>query len=479
VTLEERVAELEALVEAQRELIGRQAATIEGLTRRVADLEAELAKNSSNSSLPPSSDTAAERQSRQARRRSQREASKRRPGKQPGEPGTALRQVDHPGVVVVHPPGPCARCGGDLARAEVTGVARRQVFDLPEPRLEVTEHVSESRRCACGHVTVGAFPPEAEGPACWGPRARALCVYLLVYQHVPVARAAELLAALGVPVSTGWVAGQSPRAAHKLGRWLAELRLRLAGEPVLHADETSGRVAGTLWWLHVVSTSALTLLVAHRRRGKTAVEDIGVLGARAEGSTLVHDRAAMYWDYGAGHALCAAHLLRDLAGAATVEGQARWAKAMTELLLDAKAHADTARAEGRPALDPATLADIDRHYHAIVSDALAAAVDLGDDGLNQAQRHAQNLAGAFFDYEPEILAFTRNLRIPFDNNQAERDLRMTKIHQRISGGWRTPHGIQTFAQVRSYLESGRKNTRNALDLLYQLFTTGPWPLPTG
>ncbi len=469
---QERIAELEALA---AELM----ATIEQLRRRVADLEAAAGRNSSNSSLPPSGDNAAERQSRQARRQSQRQAAKRRPGKQPGEPGSTLRQRPDPDRTVLHRPSCCSACGLGLGGAPVTGASRRQVFDLPAAAVEVTEHVSESRRCGCGTVTAGAFPAEASGPAVWGPRVRALCVYLLAYQHVPVARTAELLAALGVPVSTGWVAGQSPRAAARLGRWLAGLRLRLSGEAVLHADETSGRVSGTLWWLHVASTTTLTLLVAHRRRGQAAIDEIGVLDALAASSTLVHDRAAMYWNYGTGHALCCAHLLRDLAGAATVPGQTAWAQAMAAVLLDAKSACDTARAEGRTALRADEHAAVHARYHQALTQALTDASGLGDDGLDKAQRHAQNLAGAFFDYEDEILAFTRDLAVPFDNNQAERDLRMTKIHQRITGGWRTPHGIQTFAQVRSYLETGRKHQQNPLDLLYQLFTTGPWPLPSG
>ncbi|GAC1665921.1 MAG: hypothetical protein PVS2B1_24710 [Candidatus Dormibacteraceae bacterium] len=217
---EQRVAELEALVAEQR-------ATIEELRRRVADLEAAAGKNSSNSSRPPSGDSAAERQSRQARRQSQREAAKRRPGKQPGEPGTTLLRRPVPDRVVVHTPSCCGACGAGLGGAAVTGESRRQVFDLPEPFVEVTEHIAESRRCGCGTVTAGEFPPEASGPAVWGPRVQALCVYLLAYQHLPVARAAELLSSMGVAVSTGWVAAQSPRAATRLGRWLVDLRRRL------------------------------------------------------------------------------------------------------------------------------------------------------------------------------------------------------------------------------------------------------------
>ena len=458
---QQRIAELEVKV-----------AELEAL---VAELRALLNRNSSNSSMPPSSDTASERALRQARKQSQRTKTGRKPGKQPGSPGSTLRQVDNPDVVVRHQPGCCEGCGGDLSTAPVTGESRRQVFDIPAPRPEVTEHVAETRRCGCGRSTAAAFPPEAASPACWGPRVRAMCVYLLIYQHVPAARTAELLAAMGATVSVGFVAAQTARSAERLKVWLVELRRRLCGEPVLHADETSGRVNGTLWWLHVCSTRLLTLLVAHRRRGQTAVDEIGVLANRAPGSTLVHDRAAMYWNYGAGHAVCAAHLLRDLnAIKEAIPRHACWAEQSRRLLLDAKAAVATAIAAGYSELDAGQLAAIETAYSNMLSMAMAT---IHEEPAGKAERAATNLACALFDYQHEILAFTRNFAVPFDNNQAERDLRMTKVHQRISGGWRTGTGIELFAQIRSYLETARKHGQNPYTVLEQLHTTGPWALP--
>ena len=412
---------------------------------------------------------------RNARKQSQRPVTGRRPGKQPGAPGSTLRQVEFPDVQVRHQPGCCGGCGGDLSAADVVGEARRQVFDIPRPAVEVTEHIAETRRCRCGRKTTASFPAEATSPACWGPRVRALCVYLLVYQHVPAARTAELLAAMGAAVSVGFVAAQSQAAADRLSGWLADLRSRLCGEAVLHVDETSGRAEGTLWWLHVCSTRLLTLLVAHRHRGATAVDDIGVLADRHDTSTLVHDRAAMYWNYGAAHALCAAHLLRDLNAVAELARHAAWAAEFRHVLLDAKTAADNARAAGATALPTATLTAVDAAY----SKALRHAFDtVQHEPATKTERAATNLVCALFDYQPEVLAFTRDLNVPFDNNQAERDLRMAKVHQRVSGGWRTSHGIETFARIRSYLETGRKHGHNPYTLLHQLHTTGPWPLPT-
>jgi hypothetical protein len=278
----------------------------------------------------------------------------------------------------------------------------------------------------------------------------------------------------GANVSTGWVAGVVPRASGRLGGWLAGLADRLAAEPVLHADETSGRLAGGLWWFHVVSTRLLSLLVAHQTRGRAAVDDIGVLGRRA--GRLVHDRLAMYWAYGADHAVCGAHLVRDLAGIAEIRGHKAWCEQMTKALLDAKNTCDNARSRGQPHLSPATLKTIDDAYQAAVTAALAATAS--DRPLPKGpQRDAANLACALHEYQTEVLAYTRDLDVPFTNNQAERDLRMVKLQQKISGGWRTQAGIQAFADVRSYIDTARKHGHNPLHALTQLLTTGPWPIP--
>jgi transposase len=475
VTFEQRrIAELEAENAQLRATVVELRATVERLVAEVAALKAQMGKDSTNSSLPPSRDDLAARQSRQVRRAAQRKAGGK-PGKQPGAPGSSLSQRADPDVVVRHRAGACGGCGAGLDDAEVVGEVRRQVFDIPEPKIVVTEHVAQRCRCRCGAETNAAFPPEARAPACWGPRLGALALYLLVRQHVPVARCAELLKALGAPVSTGWVAGQVGRAAAALATWLVALRRALMAEAVVHADETSGRVAGTLWWFHVVCTKTLTLLVAHRRRGRQAIDDIGVLG-QAQG-ILVHDRLASYWAYGRRHAVCGAHLLRDLAGIAEVPGQRRWAEAMTKALLEAKAAADQARARGRPKLSWQARRRIDDAYTV----ALRAALDAtASDTMppRGPRRDAMNLAVAFFDYRDEILAFTTDLTVDFSNNQAERDLRMAKLQQKISGGWRTEDGIKAFADVRSYIDTGRKHGQNPLSILTQLLTTGPWQVPS-
>ena len=301
------------------------AAKVAVLTAQLEALEAELEKlrrdmgrNSGNSAKPPSSDTLAERAkqaeerlSRAERRRRAREKAKkyfqergrRRPGKQPGAAGSALAKVVVPDYTVAHRPERCWRCGDALEDAPVTATEARQVFDLPTRRLEVTEHQAQSRRCSCGATTKAEFPADASATTCYGPMVRATAVYLMVGQHVPVARAAELLSQVcGAPVSTGWLAGLSAEAAAGLSPFLEELRRQLAAEDVLHADETGSRISGARYWFHVACTDLLTLLDCHPKRGLEAFSDIGVLPFFS--GVLVSDGWKPYWSIeGVEHAL--------------------------------------------------------------------------------------------------------------------------------------------------------------------------------
>jgi hypothetical protein len=483
--------ELEAIVAAQAELIerfeGEQAELglrIERLEARIVELERELGRNSSNSSLPPSSDSQADRESRQERRARQRaDTKKRRPGKQPGAPGAHLARVEHPDRTVVHTPVSCACCGADLADAPVTSVESRQVFDLPERRAQITDHQAQRRRCACGHTTAGAFPPEAKAAACWGPNVRAVAVYLLVRHHVPVERCAQILSDLcGAAVSAGWVAGLTGEAAGGLDGFVDDLKDRLAAEPVVHADETGARVAGEKWWFHVVCTAWFTFLAVHARRGNAATDEHAIL-PRFRG-TLVSDRWKPYWSYEKlAHQICCAHLLRDLDDVAIVATQTEWAEQMRALLCDANRRTEAARAAGHRSLSRYRRSCIRARYRHIIADAIAAnpapiSITGRPRKRNSLERASYNLAVAFRDHETSILRFTTDTSIPFTNNQAERDLRMAKLQQKISGTFRTRRGAEHFATIRSYIETGRKHDQNPVHLLAALFTGHPWALPT-
>jgi len=482
----DRVGALEAEnaeLRAENAVLASQARALEELVEqlrsKVADLEAQLGRNSQNSSKPPSSDTNTQRGQRKASR-AERRAEARKVGKQPGAEGRHLARVENPDRTVVHRPEACAGCGAGLGGDEVVGAESRQVFDLPPIRPEVTDHIAHRVRCRCGHNTTAAFPPEATAPACWGPGVRALGLYLTARQHLPVARAAELLSdVLGAPVSTGFVAGLQPEAANRLGPFLERLRALLAGAVVLHADETSARVSGGSQWFHVVCTPLFTLFVCHPKRGRDAISDIAVLpGYRG---VIMHDGLAAY-DYldGAAHAQCCAHLLRHLAGVGEVHDQKSWTDDMASVLLDAKAAAETARDVGAAKVGAWTAADLRRRYRQSLEAAFSALPPgppprrRNRGGWWGYQRDAWNLAVRFRDNEADILRFLTDARLPFDNNEAERALRMVKLQQKISGTFRSPEGARAFAACRSYIQTAAKNGQNLLEVLRRLFTTGPW-----
>lgn len=470
------------------------------LMARVQILEAELEKlrrevsrNSSNSGKPPSSDTLTERAaqgeerlSRAERRRQAREKAKkfmaervrRRPGKQPGTSGAALARVGRPDYSVAHVPEQCRACGQSLESAEVVGSESRQVFDLPAPRLEVTEHQGQARRCRCGAVTKAALPKQASGPACYGPVVRATAVYLMVGQHLPVGRAAALLSQVcGAPVSTGWLAGLSAEAAAGLGPFLAGLRAQLAAEDVLHADETGSRISGARYWFHVACNGLLTLLDCHEKRGDDALVDMAVLPFFS--GVLVSDGWKPYWSIeGIEHALCCAHLLRDLASLSSSARHRAWADDMADLLVEAKNAVQGALAEGRAGLSPSRLSSYRYRYTKLVNRGVSALPARHRPG--SADRDAANLLRRLRDQRHEVTRYWSEPAVPFDNNQAERDLRMAKLQQKISGCFRPLAGAKAFCAVRSYLQTADKLRLQGMDVLVQLFAGKPWsPPPAG
>jgi len=336
-----------ALVAENRSLTAKVAA----LGAKVEALQAEAAKNSGNSSKPPSRDPVAERarqaEARRERRKKAAGGKARKPGKQPGGQGKTLKMTDSPDEVVTHTPQVCSGCGGDLADAEVTGVERRQVTDVPVVTPTVTKHRSERRRCGCcGATTAGAFPAGVRAPVSYGPRVRAIVVYLLARQHIPVERAAEAARELfGVNISTGTIDAIYAEAGRRLGRFVTALVALLRSLPVIHADETTDRVGTTNIWMHVVSTARYTLIHASATRGWEAVKEAGVLiGYRG---VVIHDRLALYWKLKqAKHGVCSAHLLRDLTAVAERASQRCWASGLAGLLIEINDAADAARARG-------------------------------------------------------------------------------------------------------------------------------------
>jgi transposase len=440
-------------------LVVEQARLIEELRVRVAALEAEnvelkrrLGMNSSNSSKPPSSDSPFSKPAP----RSLRGKSGRKPGGQPGHPGSTLALVDNPAQRRRHEPGPCAGCGADLVDAPEVGMERRQVFDLPPMTVQVTEHQLITRRCRCGATTCGTAPEGVSAPVQYGPRATAIVLYLYVGQFLSKKRTAQALAELfGTPVGDATVASMTRRAAAGLDEFLTQVGDRIAASEVAGFDETGLRVAGTLAWVHCARTSKYTLITCHPKRGRAGINDAGVL-TRFRG-VAVHDAWAPYDTYAdAEHQLCCAHAQRELAAAAdTAPWDADWCwatqagdalVAMQKLVADAiAASADT--------VDPDALASQVQLYHS--------AAQIG-------------LARRLLDRQDDYLRFTTDCRVPPDNNGSERDIRMIKLRQKVSGCLRTLTGAQQFCAIRSYLSTAAKHGRNFFDTLVMLAEGRPW-----
>ena len=444
------------------------AALVVELRAEIVELKARLAANSRNSSRPSSSDGLA-KPAVDPKKRSLRKRSDKKQGGQKGHGGARLDRVAVADASVEHPPERCEQCGEGLADAEsVVGGESRQVFDVPQQRaLGVVEHVATLRRCACGHVSCGEFPAGVGAPTQYGPGVRALGVYLHVFQHLPYDRACQALGDLvGAKVSTGTLSDWVAAAARGLCDFDERLRGLLSDAPVCHFDETGARIAGRLGWVHSASTEKLTRYTSHQRRGSEAIDHAGVLPDFT--GVAVHDGWAPYRNYeGCEHGLCNVHHLRELQAA--VEAGHTWPLAMSCLLLDTKTLVAAALAEENESLSAPQLRQLADSYETVIK--------MGHQehpATTAKKTKAHNLLLRLERHQPDVLRFAHDFQVPFGNNQAEQDIRMVKLQQKISGCWRTTHGAQRFLTIRSYLSTTRKNGIGALHALDALTNGTPW-----
>jgi transposase len=460
-----------SLVEALLTHIEQQDRQIAALSERVRELEIRLGQDSRNSHQPPSSDGYA----RRAKPQSLRPSSGRKPGGVPGHPGHTLRQVEKPDRILPHAPLCCGHCGVDLAAVEPRATESRQVFDLPPLALEVTEHQVQTKCCPrCGHLSRGTFPPQVSEPVQYGSRILALGLYLQQYQLLPYARTQELLEDLfGAAPCSATLGRAQAVASQALVPVEAQIRQAIREAAVVHFDETGIRAESRLQWLHVAGTERLTYYCVHRKRGREAHEAIGILPGFA--GVAVHDAYPPLLSYAGCHALCNAHLLRELIA---LEEQTRevWPTALIWLLLEMKREVEAARAVGAPALPGPRLEALRSRYDSIVAyggGRHPPPPPRAGKGRRKRSR-ARNLLDRLLKHPEKVLAFAYDFRVPFDNNLAERDLRMGKLKQKISGGFRTAEGAATFCRLRGYISTLRKQGTHVLSTLESLFTGNPY-----
>src|SRR5216684_1529576 len=440
-------------------------ALVAALKAHIAELERRLGLNSSNSGKPPSSDGL----KKPARVKSLRERSGNKPGGQKGHKGDTIRQFADPNDVVDHYPSAFSFCGAGIAPATSVCHTARQVFDLPEPApLVVTEHRAHDCQCAaCGTTTRALFPDGVNAPVQYGARITAFVIYLLHYQLLPENRLVALMADLfGVKVAAATIARMSRTCAQRLRGFAQTVRDLVAGAPVKHMDETGFRIGGKTQWLHVASTALLTFYRVCAKRGSLLANVVGI---------VVHDHWKPYYTMQSVlHALCNAHHLRELKALVEIEKE-DWARKMQRLLRRACHAANLARERGVP-LKPLLIEGFERRYDAILAEGrvfheaqapLAQAVTKGG-GKRRGRaprRTGHNLLLRLTTRKQDTLRFLHDPTVPFTNNQAERDGRMMKLRQKISGGFRSLEGAIDFATIRSFLSTARKQGWNIIDAL--------------
>jgi len=438
---------------------------IETLENRVAHLEGIIAKDSHNSSKPPSSNGF------KRPPKSLREKSGKKAGGQTGHEGTSLRQVENPDKTVIHwPRGKCS-CGRCLENAPVIGETKKQVFDLPKIKVLVTEHQAKTVMCACGKIHAGEFPVGINAPVQYGNGLKALATYFITQQLLPVQRTQQIFKDIfGIELSVATLQGSTVACHNGLETTETVLKDRIVESAVVHADETGCDVNGKLWWIHSLGNLMYTWYFCEKHRGKEA--DIVAAVLRRFGGRLVHDGWQTYLHYVCKHALCNAHHLRELV---FIDEHLKepWALKMKKLLLEIKDTVEEARVKGKKRLSDEVLQRFRNRYLLVIRQGYAVQPPPkkrppGQRG-KQAQPPGKNLLDRLKEHIDEVLAFMYDFSVPFTNNLAERDLRMVKVKLKVSGCFRTHFGAQVFCRIRSYLSTLRKQNLDIMEYLEKCF----------
>jgi transposase len=435
------------------------------LAARVQSLEDQLAKNSSNSGKPPSSDGL----KKGPRPRSLRQRSGKKSGGQPGHQGHHLEMVAQPDEVVVYPVSQCAHCQGSLLDQPVESVTKRQVFELPPLRLVVTEHQAEVKVCPqCGQTSQAAFPVEVGQMTQYGSGFKALLVYLNQQHFIPLERVSDFCQdVFGQPVGEGTTVLASERVADQVEPVNEQAKQHLIQtEETVHFDESGLRVAQKLQWVHSASTERITCYHIDPKRGHDGIERAGILPHRTGNS--MHDDWPAYYSYNeAAHAACNSHHLRELDFLQERYPQP-WQPQLAKLLNEIKETVASAKTAGLTELAPVQIAAFETRYTELIEQGLQLnplpAKPPGKRGKVK-QSPPKNLLDRLKNHQRAVLAFMYDFKVPFDNNQAERDIRMVKLKQKISGCFRSEQGAKVFALIRGYLSTARKNGVPALEAL--------------
>ena len=446
------------------------------LEDKVQKLEDQLKKDSHNSGKPPTSDGLKKPPPHGLRHRSGKKS-----GGQIGHVGYRLEMVTHADYTEIHSVRYCSHCQASLEKVDVRGYNKRQVFDIPKIKLEVTEHQAEIKTCPeCGAVNQAEFPANVRQKTQYGSGLRAQAAYFHNYHFIPLKRTTEILEDLyQQPVTQGVVVAALAETARQVEPIIQKVKKYLIQtEEAVCFDESGARVGGKLKWLHSSSTQRASFYKIHAKRGSIAMDEIGILPSRTH--WCIHDYWKAYLKYWqAKHGLCNAHVLRELTFLVEQYLQV-WATQMIKLLLDIKQTVEVANQLGQASLPVEQIARFESRYDQIVAEGLLA--NPTSEEINEQPRKrgrvkqspAKNLLDRLRDHRDKELAFMYDFKVPFDNNLAERDIRMTKLQQKVSGGFRSEDGSKNFCTVRSYVSTARKNGQPILDALYLALSGKPY-----
>ncbi|MEM9778008.1 MAG: IS66 family transposase [Chloroflexota bacterium] len=439
----------------------------EQLAKHMAELEERLSKNSQNSDKPPSSDGFKKRVRKPKRIRNK---DKRQSGGQLGHPGKTLRMSDQVDEIVRHEPVHCKSCGQDLANQTGEVGRKKQVIDIPPPRVIRTEHQSIVKRCpCCGDHSSGKLPEHLKGNVQYGHRLRALVNYLMAYQLLPYERTSELVEAIyGISPSTGTLHQMLQDGYINLEEAEKAIRQAIIQSKVAHFDETGHRVGSKTRWLHVAATRMLTFYYSHTARGAKAHRAGGVLPVFK--GIAVHDFYSSYLKIECQHALCNAHIIRELRAVLERDSSQLWGKSLIRLLVTAKKMVALASQNGKSALSPVALKAIHTKYKTLLDQASRLnpkAKSSGKKGRVK-QTKTRNLIDRMAKHQADILRYVADFKVPFDNNLAERDLRMVKVQQKISNCFRSELGADMFCRIRGYISTLLKQEYDVLPILTQV-----------
>ena len=457
----ERVADLILSLVAH---IEKQEILILSLRVEIRELKARLGLDSQNSSKPPSSDGY-----KKPPTRSLRTKSGRKTGGQKGHPGHCLSPVDSPDIVISYRIDCCPECGEDLSSIPEE-IERRQVFELPKPKLEVTEHQIHRKACPrCRKTVKGIPPPEVVAPVAYGPRFLTHLVVLREYQYLPLARLAEMVwDQFHVPVSESTILSAVKRFSKKAAPLLETIKASLSASDLLQADESGLRVKGKLQWIHIACNSKAEFLGLHEKRGTAATSEIGILPKFS--GTLITDFFSSYLDYSGPHGFCNAHILRELNGIIESFPEETWASPVRDFLLSLQ------KRKVSGALDRINDSEVEairEHFRSLV-----------DKGIEQhpsvltgrkKRTISQALLRRLHEYRSSVLLFVSDPKVPFTNNEAERGIRMPKLRQKIAGAFRTEEFASLFLGIRSIIGTLKKNDKPIFESLLTLMTTGSLP----